>query len=94
MAGDFEDAADETRIEMCALGYRACANDMISLTHLVNEALPSAIAEYDKTLAEYWHSIGRADGQPWSANTAAAYRTVYFPATYKVALTQGFKNDK
>ena len=33
---------DETRIEMCALGYRACANDMISLTHLVNEALPNA----------------------------------------------------
>ena len=27
---------DQTRIEMCALGYRACANDMISLTHLVN----------------------------------------------------------
>ena len=34
--------ADETRVEMCALGYRACANDMITLTHLVNEALPSA----------------------------------------------------
>src|SRR5918998_1140841 len=34
--------ADETRIEMCALGYRACANDMITLTHLVNEALPEA----------------------------------------------------
>jgi hypothetical protein len=33
---------DETRIEMCALGYRACANDMITLTHLVNEALPAA----------------------------------------------------
>lgn len=34
--------ADETRVEMCALGYRACANDMITLTHLTNEALPSA----------------------------------------------------
>lgn len=33
---------DETRIEMCALGYRACANDMITLTHLVNEALPNS----------------------------------------------------
>ena len=33
---------DQTRIEMCALGYRACANDMITLTHLVNEALPNA----------------------------------------------------
>ena len=34
--------ADETRVEMCALGYRACANDMITLTHLVNEAIPNA----------------------------------------------------
>ncbi len=34
--------ADETRVEMCALGYRACANDMITLTHLVSEALPNA----------------------------------------------------
>jgi hypothetical protein len=33
---------DETRVEMCALGYRACANDMITLTHLVNERLPNA----------------------------------------------------
>jgi hypothetical protein len=37
-----EDPADETRIEMCALGYRACANDMITLTHLVNEAIPNS----------------------------------------------------
>ena len=34
--------ADEMRVEMCALGYRACANDMITLTHLTNEALPTA----------------------------------------------------
>jgi hypothetical protein len=27
---------------MCALGYRACANDMITLTHLTNETLPNA----------------------------------------------------
>src|ERR671916_421518 len=33
---------DEVRVEMCALGYRACANDMITLTHLTNEALPGA----------------------------------------------------
>ena len=32
----------EVRIEMCALGYRACVNDMISLTHLSNEELPNA----------------------------------------------------
>jgi hypothetical protein len=32
----------EIRIEMCALGYRACVNDMITLTHLTNEELPHA----------------------------------------------------
>ena len=37
-----ESPADEVRIEMCALGYRACANDMITLTHLTNESLPNA----------------------------------------------------
>ena len=37
-----ESPSDELRVEMCALGYRACANDMITLTHLTNEALPGA----------------------------------------------------
>ncbi|HJQ30024.1 MAG TPA: hypothetical protein VJ827_11835 [Rubrobacter sp.] len=37
-----ESPADEVRVEMCALGYRACANDMITLTHLTNETLPNA----------------------------------------------------
>ena len=32
----------EIRVEMCALGYRACVNDMITLTHLANEELPNA----------------------------------------------------
>src|SRR5919199_3599386 len=26
----------EIRVEMCTLGYRTCANDMITLTHLTN----------------------------------------------------------
>ena len=37
-----ESPSDEVRVEMCALGYRACANDMITLTHLINETLPNA----------------------------------------------------
>ena len=37
-----ESSSDKVRVEMCALGYRACANDMITLTHLTNEALPDA----------------------------------------------------
>ena len=32
----------EIQIEMCALGYRACVDDMITLTHLANEAFPDA----------------------------------------------------
>jgi hypothetical protein len=30
------------QIEMCAIGYRSCVNDMISLTHKINAALPEA----------------------------------------------------
>jgi hypothetical protein len=29
----------EIRIEMCTLGYRACVNDMITLTHLANQEI-------------------------------------------------------
>ena len=36
------ESPSEIRVEMCALGYRACANDMITLTHLINEELPYA----------------------------------------------------
>lgn len=32
-----EDSPSELEAEMCALGYRACVNDMITLTNLVNE---------------------------------------------------------
>ena len=32
----------EIRVEMCTLGYKACVNDMITLTHLTNEHLPNA----------------------------------------------------
>ncbi len=36
------ESPSEIRVEMCALGYRACVNDMITLTHLTNEELPYA----------------------------------------------------
>jgi hypothetical protein len=32
----------ELRVEMCTLGYKACVNDMITLTHLTNESLRNA----------------------------------------------------
>lgn len=37
-----EEPDSEVRLEMCALGYRACVNDMITLTHLMNEEAPNA----------------------------------------------------
>ena len=32
----------EIRVEMCTLGYKACVNDMITLTHIANAELPNA----------------------------------------------------
>ena len=37
-----ESKPSEIRIEMCAMGYRACVNDMITLSHLINEELSNA----------------------------------------------------
>ncbi len=36
------ESPSEIQVEMCALGYRACVNDMITLTHLVNEEMKTA----------------------------------------------------
>ncbi|HEX8259003.1 MAG TPA: hypothetical protein VF558_01785 [Rubrobacteraceae bacterium] len=36
------ESPSEVHVEMCALGYRACVNDMITLTHLINEESKSA----------------------------------------------------
>lgn len=32
----------DVQVEMCAIGYRSCVNDMIALTHKINAALPEA----------------------------------------------------
>ena len=31
------ESPSEVQVEMCTLGYRECVNDMITLTHLINE---------------------------------------------------------
>ncbi len=36
------ESPSEVQVEMCALGYRACVNDMITLTHLVNQEVKTA----------------------------------------------------
>jgi FMN reductase [NAD(P)H] len=56
--------------------------------------LLEGIKAYDKELMTYWQSIGRADGLPWSANTANAYQRVYFRKTAEVARSQGFAFDQ
>jgi len=38
----FTQTPSQITIEMCAIGYRACVNDMITLSHLINEELPLA----------------------------------------------------
>lgn len=53
------------------------------------ENLRPAIDAYDRSLPEYWKSIGRTDGLPWSENTALSYKTVYFPKVKPVAVAQG-----
>ncbi|POZ63664.1 NADPH-dependent oxidoreductase [Chromobacterium alticapitis] len=54
------------------------------------EGLAGHIAAYDDTLRRHWETIGRADGEPWTANTARVYRQVYFPQVAPVARAQGF----
>lgn len=58
------------------------------------EAILPAIAAYDEELPQYWRSIGRNDGLPWSTNIAERYARVYYPQTRPVSLKQGFLNDK
>ncbi|AUH50049.1 NADPH-dependent oxidoreductase [Chromobacterium sp. ATCC 53434] len=52
--------------------------------------LAGHIAAYDETLSRHWQDIGRADGEPWTANTARYYRQVYFPKVAPAARAQGF----
>ncbi|WP_273429429.1 NADPH-dependent oxidoreductase [Chitinibacter tainanensis] len=56
--------------------------------------LPAHIDAYDQTLSEFWQSIGRGDGKPWSANTAQFYSQFYFPQVAPVARKQGFGFDQ
>ncbi len=54
------------------------------------EKLGEVIDAYDEKLMEYWRQTGRADGLPWSKNTAKNYCKVYYPKVKPVAASQGF----
>lgn len=58
------------------------------------EELETHIAAYDKTLVAYWQELKRADGLPWSANTAQAYSKNYRPHMKAVLAGQGITADK
>lgn len=36
------ESPSDIQIEMCVLGYQACVNDVITLTHMTNEELPNS----------------------------------------------------
>jgi FMN reductase [NAD(P)H] len=54
----------------------------------------ATIAAYDAELLDYWKSLGRSDGLPWSKNTAIRYKRLYYPNTKPIAAKQGFLVDK
>ncbi|MGA2962789.1 MAG: NADPH-dependent oxidoreductase [Candidatus Korobacteraceae bacterium] len=58
------------------------------------ECIQHAIAAYDATLMEYWKSIGRTDGKPWSKNTAEAYQQMCFRDVKPTIAKQGLTHDK
>jgi FMN reductase [NAD(P)H] len=62
--------------------------------HYHTEAIPDAIAAYDVTLMDYWKSIGRTDGKPWSINTAEAYKQMCFRDVKPAIAKQGLTHDK
>jgi len=57
-------------------------------------ALGHVIDQYDETLVQYWQDLKRADGLPWTANTAKFYSQIYFPQTKPVSAQQGFTNEQ
>jgi FMN reductase [NAD(P)H] len=54
------------------------------------EGMAGAIEAYDRALMDHWHTIGRADGEPWSESIGGAYAQLYFPNMRPAATAQGF----
>lgn len=43
---------------------------------------------------QYWQTIGRSDGLPWTRNLARNYPRVYYPDVKQIAAKQGLLGDK
>lgn len=54
----------------------------------------ATIEAYNEELMNYWKSINRADGLPWSDATARRYRQYYYGDVKTVAIKQGLKLEK
>jgi FMN reductase [NAD(P)H] len=57
------------------------------------EVLRGAIQTYDATLLHYWASLGRADGKPWTTNTAEAYKNSSVRPVEAVMKKQGLVRE-
>lgn len=79
-----KDATQKPRLPLASFRH----DETYDASHLASD-----IESYDKTLLEYWRRIGRPDGLPWSANTAAKYQSRYYPDVKPVAQKQGFLKD-
>jgi FMN reductase [NAD(P)H] len=62
--------------------------------HYQGEKLRPGIAAYDEILMKYWPTLGRADGKPWSANTAEAYKHASHRPVLAVMEKQGITHNK
>ena len=71
------DSPSEVQVEICVLGYRACVNDMITLTHLANEELPGVGFPRRLRLNRARHRATEALSSARSALPPGALRTTH-----------------
>lgn len=76
-----------------SLKPRLPRSSFVHMEQYDNSTLEQSIDAYDQTLTAYWQQLKRADGLPWSENTAQAYQKVYFPDVAPIARKQGFGFD-
>ena len=55
------------------------------------DKLEQQITQYDKKMAEYLHTVGRAKEINWSSLTSSIYKTLGLPNIKPTMLSQGFK---
>jgi len=77
-----------------SLKPRLPRSSFVHMEQYDNSHLAEHIDSYDETLTAYWQQLQRADGLPWSANTAQVYQNIYYPKVAVAARSQGFGFDQ